>query len=150
MKKIAITLCILGTLGLTSSAFASFQSDESASIPHMRAEGFSESATQVADTVKQIHSFGEAEAYYDLDPVGDSTDERGKWYTVVKTWLDPAQDDKMFGRHEINFTNEWFDTLTGDPLSYSRAKKQEEVTSEKVDEDVNVQDAAPAEEIENL
>ena len=41
MKKFAITLCILGSLGLTSGAFASFQAEDMATVPSIQSEGFS-------------------------------------------------------------------------------------------------------------
>jgi len=108
MKKFAITLCILG---LTSGAFASMQSETMADAPRIRAEGYSLEMTKVTDLVKYQHSNGQAEPYYAVnkDPYSGSETEAGKWYSVAKRFLDPAQDDNLFGRHEIPFSNSWFD-----------------------------------------
>lgn len=148
MKKFAITLCILGSLGLTSGAFAYIQAEDSATVQSIKAQGFSTGMTHVTDTVRYNHSNGSVDPYYDLDPLSNATDEKSKWYTVVKRWLDPAQDDGLFGRHEITFTNNWFEMDSA--LMPEIKKKEATVQEEKKSESVNVQDTTPVDEIENL
>ncbi len=148
MKKIAITLCILGGLGLTSGAFAYIQAEDTATVQAIKAQGFSSGMTHVTDTVRYNHSNGTIEPYYNMDPLSNATDEKSKWYTVVKRWLDPAQDDGLFGRHEITFTNDWFEMDS--PFVAKDKEKETAVQKEKKTESVNVQDTAPVEEIENL
>jgi len=108
MKKFAITLCILGALGVTTGAFAYIQSEDMATVPQIQAEGFSKQMGKVTDVVRYNHSKGTADTYYNLDPYADCDgSDKLKWYSFAKRWFDPAQDDEMFGRHDINFSNKW-------------------------------------------
>ncbi len=147
MKKFAITLCILGGLSIAPGAFAAIQSEDISTVPHLKSEGYSTGMTHITDTVKYHHSNGTAEPYYNQDPLAGATDEKGKWYTVVKRWLDPAQDDGMFGNHDITFTNDWFEMDS--PFQYQKENKETYVKPEK-NTDVYYQDDAPMDEIESL
>lgn len=157
MKKFAITICILGA-GAVSGAFASFQSDESSTVPHLKGEGYSTEMTKVTDLVRYNHSNKTIEPYYDKDVYAGSTDERGKWYTTVKRWLDPAQDDELFGRHEINFTNDWWVLEnpkkvqeTEDEAAARRQNAKNSPAGEETrTEQVENQDTPTIDDIENL
>ncbi len=81
MKKLAITLCILG---FTSCAFAHIQSEDMSTVQSIKAQGFSEGMSHVTDTVRYNHSNATVEPYYSLNPLGSAKDEKGKWYTIVK------------------------------------------------------------------
>ncbi len=135
MKKFAITLCILGSLGLTSGAFASFQAEDMATVPSIQSEGFSKEMSKVTDVVRYNHSKGTVDTYYNHDPYADCNgSDKLKWYSFIKRWFDPNQDDEMFGRHNINFSNEW-GWMEGDMPAVS-TKKVKEAKGEV--EDVNV------------
>lgn len=135
MKKFAITLCILGSLGLTSGAFASFQAEDMATVPSIQSEGFSKEMSKVTDVVRYNHSKGTVDTYYNLDPYADCNgSDKLKWYSFIKRWFDPNQDDEIFGRHNINFSNEW-GWMEGDMPAVS-TKKVKEAKGEV--EDVNV------------
>lgn len=135
MKKFAITLCILGSLGLTSGAFASFQAEDMATVPSIQSEGFSKEMSKITDVVRYNHSKGTVDTYYNLDPYADCNgSDKLKWYSFIKRWFDPNQDDEIFGRHNINFSNEW-GWMEGDMPAVS-TKKVKEAKGEV--EDVNV------------
>ena len=108
MKKLAITFCILGVLGAASGAFAYIQAEDMATVPSIKSEGYSKGMTKITDVVRYNHSKGTADTYYSTDPyAGANGSDKLKWYSFIKRWFDPSQDDEMFGRHEINFSNEW-------------------------------------------
>ncbi len=135
MKKFAITLCILGSLGLTSGAFAYIQAEDISTVPSIQAEGFSKEMSKVTDVVRYNHSKGTVDTYYNLDPYTDCNgSDKLKWYSFIKRWFDPNQDDEMFGRHNINFSNEW-GWMEGDAPAVSTKKVKE---SKGEVEDVNV------------
>jgi len=138
MKKFAITLCILGGLSLTSGAFAYIQSEDMSTVPQIKAEGFSTEMSKVTDLVRYNHSKATADTYYDLDPYADCEgSDKLKWYTYVKRWFDPIQDDEMFGRHDINFSNKW-GWIDGEPPYTSKKVKEAEGEVDDVDtEQVN-------------
>ena len=140
MKKFAITLCILGGLGLTSGAFASLESENMATVPFLRADGHTEEMARIADYVRYKHSNETAIPYYNQDPYSNADTHGLKWYTAIKRWFDPAQDDQLFGRHEIRFTNAWSENTP--PLftdSKSKDKSVEPVATEEVVDDVEVE-----------
>lgn len=157
MKKFAITICILGA-GLASGAFASFQSEDVSTVPHLKGEGFSTEMTKVTDLVRYNHSNKTIEPYYDKDVYAGSTDRREKWYTTVKRWLDPAQDDGLFGRHEINYTNDWWvlenpkkaQDVEDEAVAKRRHNAESEMAVEEArNEQADVQDA-PSIDVEDL
>ena len=146
MKKIAITLCILGGLGITSGAFAYIQSEDMSTVPQIQAEGYSKEMSKVTDLVRYNHSKATADTYYNLDPYADS--DKLKWYSFVKRWFDPNQDDEMFGRHNINYSNKW-GWIEGD-VPYT-VKKVKEAEGEVDDVDIQKVDSTPIdEEIDSL
>ena len=153
MKKLAITLCVLGAFGIASGAFAAIQSEDISTVPHLKSEGFSTGMTQVTDTVRYLHSNKTIEPYYKKDPLANATDEKSKWYTVVKRWFDPAQDDELFGRHDITFTNSWFEmdspfqAQKDENMAETARKKQ---THAEIDDTVNMQDASPIKDVDSL
>lgn len=149
MKKFAITFCILGALGVASGAFASIESENMATVPFLRADGHTEEMSKIADFVRYKHSNETAIPYYNQDPYAGADTHGLKWYTAIKRWFDPAQDDQLFGRHEIKFTNAWSENTP--PLfsdsSKTKEKTVEPVATEEVVDDVEaeVQQAVEAE-----
>ena len=57
---------------------------------------------------------------------------KGPYYRI-KTYIDPIQDDNLFGEHQINYTNSW----NGDETRYTSKK-------------YHYTDTTPAQAIENL
>ena len=145
MKKFAITLCILGGLSVASGAYASIEEENMASVPFLRSDGHSEQMSKIADYVIYKHSNETAIPYYSQDAYADCDTNKLKWYTAIKGWFDPIQDDQLFGRHEITFTNSWSQNTP--PLTFGEAKAKnknvEPVAAEEVVEDVEteIQDA---------
>lgn len=152
MKKFAITFCILGALGVASAAFASIESENMASVPFLRSDGHSEEMGKIADYVRYKHSNETYIPYYNQDPYANADTHGLKWYTAIKRWFDPAQDDQLFGRHEIKFTNAWSENTP--PLfsdsSKTKEKAVEPVATEEVVDDVEaeVQEAVEAESVD--
>jgi len=152
MKKFAITFCILGALGVASAAFASIESENMASVPFLRSDGHSEEMGKIADYVRYKHSNETYIPYYNQDPYANADTHGLKWYTAIKRWFDPAQDDQLFGRHEIKFTNAWSENTP--PLlsdsSKTKEKAVEPVATEEVVDDVEaeVQEAVEAEPVD--
>lgn len=138
MKKIAITLCILGGLGIASCAFASIREESMATVPFLRADGHTEEMGKIADYVIYKHSNETAIPYYNQDPYADAATHGLKWYTAIKRWFDPMQDDMLFGRHEIKFSNAWSQNTPPlrDKSLKSKEKSIEPVVAEEVVDDV--------------
>lgn len=107
MKKLATALCLMAFLGTAPGAFAYMQAEEMATVPTLKSLGFSESATKITELVRSRAMEPGSETYYDLDPYSGCTTEKLRWYTAIKRWFDPMQDDELFGRHEISFDNKW-------------------------------------------
>lgn len=102
MKKL---LVLLGAVILSSGiSFAAIGENETTDIDYLRSLGYSESALQIVDTAKYHGSHGKPR-YYQRNV--NNGKKLGKAYTVVKYWFDPAQDDGLFGEHQINFSNSW-------------------------------------------
>ncbi len=152
MKKLAITLCILGGLGFTSGAFAYIQAEDMSSVPSIKSEGFSTEMTKVTDIVKYNHSKGTVDTYYNHDPYADCEgNNKLKWYTFAKRWFDPNQDDGVFGRHDINFSNQW-GWIEGDmpAVASSKAKEADNETDDVDVEQVIEEKAVIEEEVDSL
>ena len=152
MKKFAITFCILGALGVASAAFASIESENMASVPFLRSDGHSEEMGKIADYVRYKHSNETYIPYYNQDPYANADTHGLKWYTAIKRWFDPAQDDQLFGRHEIKFTNAWSENTPPLFIDSSKTKEKavEPVATEEVVDDVEaeVQEAVEAEPVD--
>ncbi len=149
MKKFAITLCILGGLGITSGAFAYIQAEDMPTVPQIKAEGYSTEMSKVTDLIRYNHSKATADTYYNLDPYADCDgSDKLKWYSFVKRWFDPNQDDEMFGRHNINFSNKWG---VMDGQAPYMTKKVKEAEGEVDDVDIQQVDSTPIDdEIDSL
>lgn len=110
MKKI---MSVLGILSLIMGvSFAALDELETSEITTLRSQGYSESTLRAVDTVKFKNQgpAGRYKRYFSTAPQSK--------YRAVKLYVDPIQDDDLFGEHQINFTNAW----NGDETSYSTTK----------------------------
>lgn len=117
MKKI---MALFGIMLLSAGiSFAAIEENDTADIDIMRSQGYSENALRVVDAIK-ANNQGPTGRYkrhfYDK-----KSNFLGRAYTRLKNYVDPAQDDHLFGEHEINFTNTFF----GDEPPYSIRKTDE-------------------------
>ena len=102
MKKLFV---LLGVIVLsTGMSFASMSESDTSNIDILRRQGFSESALHIVDTAK-YHAGDKSGRYYTRNV--DNGKKLGKTYTVIKDYVDPIQDDGLFGEHQINFSNSW-------------------------------------------
>lgn len=112
MKKL---LVLFGIILLSQGiSFAAIKTDESANIDTLRAQGYSESALRVIDTVNNIQQ-GKDGKYAKYYTKKEGSNLLGRAYSRVKEYFDPIQDDGKFGVHQINFSNDWM----RDETSYS-------------------------------
>ncbi len=116
MKKLLILLGILTFVG--ASSYAYYYEDETLDIKALEAQGYSDSLIKVTD---KIHDFntginGKYKRVYKKHP----KNFLGKSYTYLKDYVDPAQDDGMFGEHQINFSNSW----NPERIRYATPEKQ--------------------------
>ncbi len=119
MKKL-IVLCGLATLS-TSLSFAYFESTKTSDIDILRAQGYSESTLQVVDWANATNK-GQDSTYVRHFVKKQPKGKLGKAYTNLKLYVDPSQDDGLFGEHQINFTNTW----NGDNTKYSTRVMEKE------------------------
>ena len=101
MRKVFVLLSI-AALSMGAS-FASINDNATSDIDLLRNQGFSESILEVIDTARNHDSNGVTPRYY----TSRSKNKLGRGYTSFKTYIDPVQDDGLFGDHQINFSNSW-------------------------------------------
>ena len=100
MKKLSV---LLGIIILSSGiSYAAINEDRTSDIDLLRNQGFSESTLQVVDTAKFHDSNGRSNRYFKK-----SKNKFGRGYSAIKTYIDPVQDDGLFGEHQIHFSNSW-------------------------------------------
>ena len=105
MKKL---LVLLGIIILPcTSALASIGEYQTSDIDTLRYEGYSESMLQAVDTSKYHQTRGKSKRYFQSTSQTKSGKKLGRAYSYIKTYVDPAQDDGLFGEHQINFSNSW-------------------------------------------
>ena len=113
MKKV---LAFLGIMTLSTMASYALMTDVNTSdVDILRKQGYSESALKVVDTVKYNARGMNGKYERRFVPVAQNS-KAGRAYTYLKNYVDPIQDDDLFGRHQINFTNTW----NGDETDYSQ------------------------------
>ena len=101
MKKLSV---LLGVIILSSGiSFASIDDNATSDIDLLRNQGFSESMLEVVDVAKSHDSNNTSKRYY----TSRSKRKMGRAYSTIKTYIDPVQDDGLFGEHQINFSNSW-------------------------------------------
>lgn len=131
MKKLAITLCLLGLV--SQGAFAYLEEGKSSDIGNLQERGYSQEALKLIDLMNyQNRDMGkDYQMYYERPNFSEHP--QGKWYTVIKRYIDPVQDDNLFGRHEIHFSNTWFDDAPNNYITRSKKEnKNESVYTEPV------------------
>ncbi len=132
MKKVLTALVILLT---ASSCFAYIKEGTTSDIETLKETTYSEATLKAIDTIKANNTYGSNgyESYYDNQ---EKTKKQyvSNWYSKIKAWFDPAQDDGYFGNHEINYDNRFFlmqpsqNTFDEEsPDYYKNYKKQQEV-----------------------
>ena len=103
MKKLSV---LLGAIILsTGVSFAYMDDGQTSNIDVLRSQGYSEAILHVVDTARNHDSNGITPRYYKRSM--NNGKRLGKGYSVLKTYVDPAQDDGLFGEHQINFSNSW-------------------------------------------
>lgn len=105
MKKIiALFAVALLSTGASNAVITDTQTSE---IETLRSQGYSETMLRAVDTVK-ANNQGPANKYQKhFTP--KKSNIFGRAYTNVKNYVDTAQDDGRFGKHQINFTNTFMD-----------------------------------------
>ena len=105
MKKFAITLCFFM---ITQGAHAYIKEGNTANVRYLQGSGFSQSTLRIMDEQQErVRSvYEQYTPYYENEYYG--VKHPGWWYQRFKAWFDPMQDDKLFGAHEINFSNKFF------------------------------------------
>ena len=111
MKK-SVVLFALSIL-ITNISFAAIDEAKTSDIDTLRAQGYSESALRVIDTVK-YHNQGVNGKYQKRFNVA----KKPSPYHRLKLYVDPTQEDDLFGEHQVNFTNTW----DGEETSYTTQK----------------------------
>lgn len=110
MKKIAFTFCLLM---MAQGAFAYIMEGTSTDIGAMQNRGYSQATLKIIDQQKAHKATPGVEyvKYYEnpyYKKPDTFTKKIGYWYDRIKVWVDPVQDDKIFGEREINFDNKFF------------------------------------------
>lgn len=107
MKKIILTL---GVFMLAQSCFAYLEEGETASVKNLQNSGYSQATLKAMDrAVEQAQGSNEqyVRYYKDYKP----KNKAAAFYSRAKIYLDPAQEDDFFGRHENDMNNAWFPDL---------------------------------------
>ena len=101
MRKVFVLLSI-AALSMGAS-FAAINDNATSDIDLLRNQGYSEGILNVIDTAKSHDGNGNNPRYYTTR----GKNALGRGYTSLKTYIDPVQDDGLFGEHQINFSNSW-------------------------------------------
>lgn len=113
MKKIFATFCLLA---MTQGAFAYIRGGTTSDIDNLQGRGYSQATLKIIDAEKsRVQREGEGngryERYYETSYYNEPRDKKGRrmyWYNRLKVYVDPKQDDTLFGEREINFYNKFF------------------------------------------
>lgn len=103
MKKL---IALMGILSLTTGlSFAYINESKTSDVEVLKSQGFSDSALKIVDLVntQQAGLDGKYVKYYQPK----KHKGLGKPYTRLKNYIDPVQDDGMFGEHQIHYSNSW-------------------------------------------
>lgn len=106
MKK---AILLLALLIMAPKAFAYVEEYTTSDIKTLTGAGYSQETLEVVDTARMLKQGTERDYvpfykrnYYSSNPVL-------KWYQVAKRYIDPAQNEHVFGVREIRYQNGWFD-----------------------------------------
>ena len=119
MKKI---LVLLGVAAISqASTLAYMYENETSSMRVMGAQGYSTATMQVVDLINYRNrgANGKYVRHFQKRQHGRGL---GKAYQELKEYVDPAQDDGLFGEHSIQFTNTW----KGNDTHYSSEQEMNE------------------------
>ena len=108
MKRIIVLASLLAIS--MNTGFAAILGNASSDIDTLRAQGFSESTLKVVDLVR--YNNRGMNGTYERRFITKESNKLGRAYTHLKTYVDPTQDDNLFGEHQINFVNTWNDDET--------------------------------------
>lgn len=102
MKK---TVAILSILALSQCAFAYIKEGTTSDIDKLQNRGFSQTTLKIMDAerARQARDGEHYVKYYESDYY-----KKSSLYQKIKVYLDPAQDDGLFGEHENSFSNRFF------------------------------------------
>ena len=101
MKRIIVLASLLAIS--MNTGFAAILGSASSDIDTLRAQGFSESTLKVVDLVR--YNNRGMNGTYERRFITKEGNKLGRAYTHLKTYVDPTQDDNLFGEHQINFVN---------------------------------------------
>ena len=111
MKKI---LVLFGIIAFAQAGVMAYMyENETASVPTLQAQGFSQSTAEVADWAKYRN--GGIHTKYVRYYQPKSGNILGRSYQKLKEYFDPVQDNGTFGDSQIEFSNTW----SGDNTFYS-------------------------------
>ena len=113
MKKIMVLFGAIALLQGVSPAYI-LESDSS-NVELMKAQGFSRSTLQAVDWVNARNQAGSGGTKYVRRFTPKEHNVFGKAYFTAKEYIDPIQDDGIFGDRQIEFSNTWL----GDETRYS-------------------------------
>ena len=106
MKKTALLLALMFVCPMSIAYVEEFTSSDNASL---QGKGYSQAALQLVATARMKTQGAEKDyvpfysrQFYSKNPLV-------KWYQVAKRYLDPAQDEEVFGMREIYYSNTWFE-----------------------------------------
>jgi len=100
MKKVFV---LFGAIILsTGMSLAVIDESKTSDIDSLRDQGFSESMLEIVDTVRYRNSNAKVPRYFDK-----SRNKMGRGYSSLKQYIDPCQDDGLFGEHQVHFSNSW-------------------------------------------
>jgi len=138
MKKI---LGLFGVLALASSiSFAAIYENDTALPELLKTQGYSQATLEMVDTTAAMHRGPEGNYERRFQSKVD-TDNKLRVYKHIKRYIDPVQDDGLFGEHAINFSNSW----QGDDTHYTHMKEMKPKFKEGYKKPQTIQ--AEAEEI---
>ncbi len=111
MKKLLVLFGVL--VFVPAFSYAYIDESETSNMSTLKDQGFSLSTLEIVDTVKYHNS----DKNHRYQRQFNKKDHRyfGKGYQYVKNYIDPIQDDGLFGEHQINYSNNW----NGDNTRYS-------------------------------
>ncbi len=109
MKKLFVLFGIFAFLG--GASFAYYYENETLYPETMKAQGYSNTMILVTD---KTHAFNEGihSNYQRKFQRPKRQNFLGRSYYYLKNYVDPLQDDGLFGEHQINFSNTWTDETT--------------------------------------
>ena len=107
MKKLILTLALIMS---AQASFAYLEEGRTVDPSLMQHSGYSQAILKMVD--REIESCQGREMNYvryykDYKPANFLT----AFYTKAKIYVDPAQEDDFFGKHEVDMKNAWFSDM---------------------------------------